>query len=151
MKDNSFIKSLQRGLNKDNIASNIHNHLDDCNINGECCNVDNGKITSCQCVADVDRNMEVQHKLLAAMIKFNNYNTTDMKLYLKGIVLQGYLIKQRKHRCDKWKPEFHVKGVSDKNSEVYYFCQNGLRVLFCNWHRNSKFRKVWYDFTTIQI
>ena len=47
MKDNHFIKSLQKGLNKDEIASNIHHHLDDCIINGECCNVGNGKVTSC--------------------------------------------------------------------------------------------------------
>ena len=93
MKDNSFIKSLQKGLNKDNIASNIHHHLYNCIINGECCNVDNGEVTSCRCVADVDRKMEVRNKLLAAMIEFNNYNTTNIKLYLQGIVLQGYLIK----------------------------------------------------------
>ena len=61
-----------------------------------------------------------------------------MKLYLQGIVLQGYLIKQRKHRRDKWKPEFHVKGVLDKNSEAYYFCQNGLRLLFCLGYRKWK-------------
>ena len=79
--------------------------------------------------------MEVRNKLLAAMIEFNNYNTTNMELYLQGIVLQGYLIKQRKHRRDKWKPEFHVKGVLDENNEPYYFCQNGLRMLFylCYW------------------
>ena len=36
----------------------------------------------------IEINMEVQHKLLAAMIEFNNYNTTNLKLYLQGIVLQ---------------------------------------------------------------
>ena len=56
MKDNSFIKSLQKGLNKDNIASYIHHHLDNCIINGECCNVDNGEVTSCWCIANMDRN-----------------------------------------------------------------------------------------------
>ena len=61
-----------------------------------------------------------------------------MKLYLQGIVLQGYLIKQRKHCRDKWKPEFHVKGVSDENSEAYYFCQAGLRFLFCLGYRKWK-------------
>ena len=131
MKDNLFIKSLQKGLHTNNVASNIHHHLDDCIINGECCNVDNGKVTSCQCIADVDKNMEVRHKLLSAMIEFNNYSTTNMKLYLQGIVLQGFLIKQRKPRWDKRKPEFHVKGVSDENNKPYFFCQNGLRLLFC--------------------
>ena len=63
MKDNPFIKSLQKGLNENNIASKIHHHLDDCIINGECCDVDNGKVTSCRCVTKVDENMEVQHKL----------------------------------------------------------------------------------------
>lgn len=138
MKNNPFVKSLQKSLNEDEIASNIHKHLDDCIINGECCNVDNGKVTSCRCIADVDRNMEVRHKLLAAMIEFNNYNTTNMKLYLQGIVLQGYLIKQRKSRREKWKPEFHVKGVSDESNEPYFFCQNGLRLLFCLGYRKWK-------------
>ena len=124
----------------------------------------------------IEINMEVQHKLLAAMIEFNNYNTTNLKLYLQGIVLQWYLIKQKKPRHDKWKPEFHVRGVSDKNNKPYFFCQNGLSLLFClgyqkwktilaywgripsnevctgiNWHWNSKFGKFWYDVTTIQI
>ena len=118
MKDNPFIKSLQKGLNEDDIASNIHHYLNDCIIKGECYNVDNGKFTSCRCIANVDRNMEVWHKLYADMIEFNNYNTTNMKLYLQGIILHGYLIKQRKPRRDKWKPEFYVNGVSDEKQRT---------------------------------
>ena len=52
------------------------------------------------------------------MIEFNNYNTTNMKLYLQGIILHGYLIKQRKPRRDKWKPEFYVNGVSDEKQRT---------------------------------
>ena len=81
MKDNPFIKSSQKSLNEDEISEKIHHHLDNCIINGECCNVDNGKVTSCRCVAEVDENMEVRHELLAAMVEFNRYNTTNMKLY----------------------------------------------------------------------
>ena len=87
IKDNPFIKSIQKGLHADDVATNIHNHLDNCILHGECCNVDNGKVTSCRCIADVDRNMEVRHKFLSAMIEFNSYNTTNMKLYLQGIIL----------------------------------------------------------------
>ena len=135
MKNNLFIKSLQKGLSADNVASNIHHHLDNCILSVECCNVDNGKVTSCRCIADNNKSMEVRHKLLSAMIDFNSYNTTNMKLYLHGIVVQGCFIKQRKSCCDKWKPEFHVKGVSDKNNDAYYFCQNGLHLLFCLGYR----------------
>ena len=112
MKDNPYIKSSQKGLNADEIASNIHHHLNNCIINGECCNVDNGKVTSCRCIAYVDNNMEVRHKLLEAMIEFNNYNTTNMKLYLQGIVLQGYLIKQRK-------PLVVTSGNQSSTSKVF--------------------------------
>ena len=150
MKDNPFIKLLQKGLSADDVASHIHHHLDDCIINEECCNVDNGKMTSCRCIANIDKNMEVRHKLLSVMIEFNNSNTTNMKLYLQGIVLQGYLIKQRKSRRDKWKPEFHVKGVSDKNNEAYYFCQNGLRLLFCLGYRKWRTILAYIQIPTIK-
>ena len=150
MKDNPFIKSLQKGLNKDDIALNIHHHLDDCIIHGECCNVDNCKITSCRCVADVDRKMEVRSKLLAAIIEFNNYNTTNMKLYLQGIILQGYFMKQRKHWCDKWKPEFHVKGILDEYNEPYYFCQNGSHMLFCLGYRKWETILAGFQIPTIK-
>ena len=81
MKDNAFIKSLQKCLSADHIASNIHHHLDNCIISGECCNVDNGKVTSCWCIADINKNIEVHHKLLSAVIEFNSFSTTNMKLY----------------------------------------------------------------------
>ena len=86
-KSNLFIKSLQKVLNADKISSNAYDYLDNWIINRECCIVDNGDVTSCQCIANIDEDLDVRYELLEAVIKFNGYNTTNMKLYLQDIVL----------------------------------------------------------------
>ena len=61
--------------------SSIYDHLEDYIINGECYNFNNGVDTSCQCITEVDNNLNMGQKLLEAIIQYTKYNITNIKLY----------------------------------------------------------------------
>ena len=45
--------------------------------------------------------------------------------------LQDSIVSQRRKSRERWSPEFHPKGVLDKQGAQIFFCQNEIKKLFC--------------------
>ena len=116
-----FVRSKQKNMDEDMIWELMQSHLEYCVSIGECKNVDNGNVTSCDCVARINEDACVRNRCLESLVEFNGYDSKNQTLYLQGIALQGLILKQRKLRREKWCPEFHIKGVLEVtvNSILY--------------------------------
>ena len=107
-------------------------------MDGMCVTSNNGRTTNCGCVVDIRDDETLYKNLENCLLEYNAYNNKNRTLFIQGIVLQGYILKQRRKAREKWAPEFHPKGVLDDNHSQYFFCRNGIQKLFCLGYRKWK-------------
>lgn len=129
LENNLFVKGKQKNLNEGELWDIMAAHLSHCIASGECRNIDNRAITSCDCVKRVKDKSGVWNMLIEALIEYNSYDNKNRTLYLKGIALQGFTVKQNKQRSE-WAPWFYISFFLDGDMEQYFVCQNGLRNIF---------------------
>ena len=67
VRTNPLLPSSQKHLDDDAIEDLIIQRLESCIRQEECNNIDNGRITSCDCVARIDDNTNVQDTIVEAM------------------------------------------------------------------------------------
>lgn len=131
LQNNPFVQSKQKDIAGKEVFELMGNHLSLYFKSGECRNADNGVCTSCNCIKNISNNSFLENRVAEVLVEYNFFSSKNQTLYLQGIALQGFILKQRRNKRDKWTPKYHIKGVIDGDSEQYFVCQNGLRRLFC--------------------
>ncbi len=125
-------------LDDDAIDDIIIEDLESCIRQGECNNIDNGQITSCNCVAQIDNN-----RIIKTILEYNKYETLKKIIYKVLLYKDLFLAKQKRKSRDRCQPEFHIKGILYHDKSVYNLCQNGFRDLFSIGYKNEEvFRRV---------
>ena len=107
-------------------------------MGGMCVTSNNGRMTNCGCVTDIQDDETLYTNLENCFLECNAYGNKNRILFIQGIVLQGYILKQRQKARETWAPEFHTKGVLDDNHSQYFFCRNGIQKFFCLGYRKWK-------------
>ena len=137
-RNHTFARARQKKLTEEELRSRISDHISCCVMDGMCVTSNNGRTTNCGCVVDIRDDETLYKNLENCLLEYNAYDNKNRTLFIQGIVLQGYILKQRRKAREKWAPEFHPKGVLDDNHSQYFFCRNGIQKLFCLGYRKWK-------------
>ena len=100
-------------MTKEELQNRISDHISCCVLDGMCVTSNNGCMTNCACVAVIRGDETLYTNVEKCLLEYNTYDTKNRTLFIQGIVLQGYILKQRWKAREKWAPEFHPKGVLD--------------------------------------
>ena len=114
-RNQTFAKSQQKKLTDEQIKDRISDHISCCVLDGMCVTANNGRVTNCGCVADIRSDETLYGNLEKCLLDYNAFDNKNRTLFIQGIVLQGFILNQRRKARDKWAPEYHPKGVLDDN------------------------------------
>ena len=128
----------KKKITDEQLRNRISDHISCCVLEGACVTANNGRATNCSCVADVRIDETLYSNLEKCLLDYNSFDNKNRTLYIQGLVLQGYILSQRRNARDKWTPEYHPKGVIDENDSQYFFCRNGIQKLFALGYRKWK-------------
>ena len=137
-RNNTFARARQKKLTDKQLQNRISDHISCCILDGKCVTANNGRPTNCSCVEDVRIDETLYNNLEKCLLDYNSFDNKNRTLYIQGIVLQGYILNQRRNARDKWTPKYHPKGVLDENNSQYFFCRNGIQKLFALGYRKWK-------------